>query len=681
MRNPAPALTLLIAPLLAFDAPRPAQEPNRSTEFLNGWKAAEEVGDIAEQEKLLQKYRQEALVLFLQKIEARALHPEDEPLNKFCDRFTEIWTNVTKSNFPRVYDRYLQRLTDPARVARDRYINQELPVVNRLHIAAIQKTEDVPLTQLRDRCDLLVQNIENLGDLYYIAFACNIQGNLWNPRVLSTGADGTKALAAYARAMEARKQLELTNDSDYASMERMWKELKFALGIVDPGEEAEAAAATFNPEEMKPADGVTWTAAPLTFGSEKKAGTVAHANDLSDEAFHSWMRAGVSEVGESREIPGLASNVHIFIEHLATDRIRLIAGGEPGKEVRLASKPVETEVQIKLENGSTRPFRLLLAGGGSSDVLQGVQMNLQMTDEGGALFFRSPSVYAADTPFGEFTVYDANTDGWFGYAEMVYDWTDGLLPDTWFYSPDAITLGSMKHSLPFSRFIRDDAGQWYEVKLDSVEAPSKVELLPVSANLGKLRVDFKGLKKMQMASCLLVSESSATKGLVLDLACWRGPEYSVPLGRYTFRQARFTEGKNGEMLVLPHPTLPMSVDVGAEGVATLELGEPFTLTGTAVADEANVLTVNGLSLHVVGKAGERYVRFWGAPLYGVEASAKGAKTVELQMPTSEEANTDWQRLYYPKDALLELKKAGSVVIELALKKHPWFGKLAGEIKT
>lgn len=678
MRIPAAALAFVLAPLVGQPAAAAPQEPSRTTEFITGWNAAEEVGDKSQQEKLLVRYKQEALILFLQRAEARAVHPEDEPLNVFCDRFIEIWTSTTKSAFARNFDRYLQRLDSDARKTRDRYINQELPVVNRMHIDALKKVEGVDLSITRERCDLLVQNIENLGDLYYIAFVRNIQGNLWNPRVLEQGADGPKALASYARAMEARQQLELTNDQDYASTERMWKELKFAMGIVDPGEEEEAAKATFNPEEMKPAEGVDWSSAPLNFGSEKKPGAIVHSNDLADGFFHSWLRAGVGKVGESRELPGLNSSVHIFIEHTAADRVRLVAGGEPGEEIRLSTKPTEAEVMVKMSDGTSRPYRLLLAGGGQSDVLQGLQMNLQMEEEGGAVFFRSLSLMTADTPFGEISVYDVNADGLFGYPEMPLDWTDGLLPETWFYSPDAIALTGMKHSQPFSRFIRSDAGQWYEVKLDGFEAPAKIELLPVQATLGKLKADFKGLKKMQLVSLLLTSESSATKGLVVDLACWKGPEYSLPIGRYTFRQARFTDGKEGEMLVLPHPTLPMSVDVTATEVAVLELGEPFSLATTATLD-GTALTVSGRTLHVVGKAGERYLRFWGAPLYGTEISVKGAKPDELRGPTVEEANADWERLFFPVDVIVELRKAEKAVIELTLKKHPWFGKLSGQV--
>lgn len=376
-------------------------------------------------------------------------------------------------------------------------------------------------------------------------------------------------------------------------------------------------------------------------------------------------------------IPGIAPP--ISLEHLATDRFRLIAGGEPSKEFRLGSKPTEVEVMRTHPDGSVRPYRLWVAGGGSSDVIQGVQMNLQMQDEGGPIFFRSTASYTAETPFGELSILDANCDGHFGYAEMALNWTDGLLPESWYYNPDAITLGAMKHSQPYSRFVRDDGGEWYELRLDSHESPGKIEILPVDVTLGKLRVTFKGVKKLPLASLLLASDSSGTKGLVVDLAAWKGPEYALPIGRYVFKQARFGDADGSEMLVLPHPTLPMAVDVAPEGVATLELGAPFVLTTTAALD-GTTLTVNGRALHVTGQAGERYIRVVGEPLFGIEVAVKGAKAVELRAPSTEEAGADWERLYYPMDAVIELKKPDKPVVELLLKKHAWFGKISGEIR-
>jgi hypothetical protein len=678
MRKPAALLALLCAPLAFAATDRAPQDPGKTAEFLSGWKAAEDVGDVGAQERLLQRYKEEALILFIQRVDARAVRLDDADLNAFCDRFIQVWASVTKSSFARNYDRYLQLLSAEDLDRRNKYTGSDLPLVNRLHVSAVNKTEEVDLKIARQQADVLAENLQNVGDLYYAAFAHNIRGNLYNPRIFPEDGDGGVALSAYESFLECRKQLDLTNDKPYADAERMWKELRFALGIVEPGEEDEAAAANFNPEEPKAKAGADWMPLTLVFGSEKKPGTVVHATDLADAHFHSWKRVNVGKVGEAPvSIPGIEPP--ISVEHLATDRFRLIAGDQPSKEFRIGSKAIEVEVLRMHADGSTRPYRLWVVGGGSSDVIQGVQMNLQMQDEGGPIFFRSTAAYSAETPFGDLTILDANADGNFGYAEMKLTWTEGLLPETWFYNPDAITLGPMKHSQPYSRFVRDDGGEWYELRQDNYEAPGKVEILPVDVTLGKLRVTFKGIKKLPLASLILASDSSGTKGMVVDLAAWKGPEYALPIGRYVFRQARFGDGEAAEMLVLPHPSLPMAVDVGPEGVATLELGAPFALTTNATLD-GTVLTVNGRALHVTGAAGERYVRMVGETLFGVEVSVKGAKPTELAMPSTDDAGADWERLYFPMDATIEWKKTDKPVVELLLKKHAWFGKITGEIR-
>jgi hypothetical protein len=132
------------------------------------------------------------------------------------------------------------------------------------------------------------------------------------------------------------------------------------------------------------------------------------------------------------------------------------------------------------------------------------------------------------------------------------------------------------------------------------------------------------------------------------------------------------------------PARPYFVDVRepkAEGepeIAKIELGAPFKLHAD-FAMEGKTAVVDGRTLHIVGRHGERYVRFIGAPLFGVEVDAKGAKGTKLAMPSNDDAAADWERLFYPMDAKLELKSNAKPVITLSLKKHPWFGKLSNTI--
>jgi hypothetical protein len=151
--------------------------------------------------------------------------------------------------------------------------------------------------------------------------------------------------------------------------------------------------------------------------------------------------------------------------------------------------------------------------------------------------------------------------------------------------------------------------------------------------------------------------------------------YQLPIGRYRFIQARWRDAKNGgSVLVLPASGIPTFLDVDQTDTVKLELGAPFRFAAQVDYD-GDQAVVNGRSLHVVGRSGERYLRVIGEPLFGIEASAKGAKSAELKAPEPEDTNQDWERLYYPMDAVLETK-GDKPAVTLSLKKHPWFGKIS-----
>ncbi len=682
LRRVVPAAVLGAAAALGLAAPgvaAPQQEDSRAA-FLQGWKQAEEVGDVAAQEKLLRRYKEDAIPLFVERAAAYADDPDQVDLGAWLDRFTEVWTRAFKTGFPRNYTRYLA-FADRERLDIRRKALGELGQVNRLHLDALDG-KDVDLVVARERADALVTSMESCGDLFYLAFAANIQGNLWNPAFFEEGADGRKALAAYQKCLDARKKLGLTNDAFYASTERVWKELRFRLGIVEEGEEEEAKAALARPEDLKPAEGVEWTSAALAPGFVKRD-KVVHSCDLDHPDFHTWKRAAFGapedQNGKPAAMPGFGPPISIL--RVGPDKFQLLGGGEPSETFRLGSKPTVVEVPRKLTDGSIRPYWVEVVTGTQSDMFQGVQMNLAPTENSGTVYYRSPAEVRAETPFGPIAVRDLNADGHFGAEEPGLDWAEGLLPDTFYYRPDAIVFGKVKHSWPFSRFVADADGQWYELAMDSHAAPTEIRLIPVSGKRGELTVSWKGIKKLKLASLLLKSESRPTKGLVVDLAVWKGPKYELPVSQYSFLQARFRDAKGNEVLVLPPTATPVLVDVKEGASAELEFGAPFRLVTKASLD-GKELTVSGRDLHVVGKAGERYLRMIGAPLYGVEVSGKGFKGEQLRAPTTEEAGADWERLYYPMDLAVELKKPASAMeVELTLKKHPWFGKLTGTIQA
>ena len=679
---------LLASLLLGFGAfpaaatiPASAAVPqDPQADFVTKWAEAVRFGDAKALESILSRYKEVAINEFLVRADRRALGG-DADLDAWVDQFVKTWSDLYQTDFARNYDRYAQMMSERQRETRDKLIVEDFVRVNNQHLAAlIDKDPTVDWKTLRLNADGLATAMATTGDLYYAAFVYNIQGNVWNPEFHEDGADAAKALEAYTNCLKARDDLGLTNDQFYANCRGVTRSLRGVMGL--PGEDGEPIEDTTKPAkpgEMIPVEEVAPVEAALESASEDKPGTVVHSTDMDALNRFGWKRLGAGKVGETVAVPGIQPGVRLL--RLGDNNWQLEAGGEPSEEFRLAPKPVAVEVERAMPDGTLQPYTLLFAGGSSSDTFQGISLNLQPSEGGGPVFFRSLATMRADTPYGELVIYDMNADGAFGYEELKLDWSEGLLPETFFYRPDAMTLGRMKHSRPFGPWLQDDKGQWYSVTLDALgAAPTLVTLQPVTVETGILQVTFEGIRKIKPASILFASDNSGTKGLVLDLATMKGDEYQLPIGRWVFLQARFVAKSGEEFTVMPPAALPISIDVTAEEPVALEFGAPFRLVTKAVADGKQV-TVDGRSLHVVGKAGERYVRVMGEPLYGIEATIKGGGTEELRAPYSEEANEDWERLFYPMDAVIELRRAaGSEVVELLLKKHAWFGKLTGEVQ-
>lgn len=669
---------LLLVPLCAA-AP---QDPVKAREFTAALLEANEVGDAAGMSKALRKYREDAVLSFMGKAGRRAAGADDPDLDLWIELFIETWNETYHSDFGRNYDRYLQRLSRSMADVRRGLLVKDFPLVNRVHLAALGG-EDVPWGVLREDALSLAESFENTGDMYYTALAYNIVANVHHPNYHEEGADAQVALDAYLKVAESRERLGLTNDAFYSTAESATAELRNLLGIEDPNaKEGEfVKEKKINKEVIPVSDDLDAANSPLEVGKNKKPGAVRHASDLADLDHWSWIRNGFPKPGEQLTFPGIDPPLRLI--RVDKQKFTLEAGAGETEAFRISPTPEPFTVMRKHADGVDRLFTLEICGGTTDDVYQGSSMNLEPTDEGGAMFYRSISIHTGKTPFGEFTLYDTNSDGQYGYPELKQIWAEGLMKEVFIYRPDAMTLGKSKASWPFSRYMPDSKGRWFEVVLPSNDAPGTVELIPVNPNLGRIQYSVTGVKKLTPASVLLVSNSSHTEGLVVDLAAMKGKEHLIPIGRYQFLQARFI-GKDGEeVLVQPNKSLPHFLDVtdNLEDIVTLELGGPFTLEASVIVDRREV-TIEGLTLHLKGAQGQTWFRVIGEPLYEVLVKVQGSieKEGELRKPTRDEAATQWQHLFYPMDAVFELRKEDpKPEITLSLKKHPWFGKISNTI--
>ena len=648
------------------------QDPEKVAEFSKQMLEAAEVGDTKALSMALQKYKEDAILAFLQRADARSMSDE-AAVHDWVDTFIEAWDKTYRSEFARNYDRYMQRLADDVRSLRYELLTVNYPERNALRVSAMNG-EAVAWNILRENAVNLAKAMDGTRDLYYAARVWNIVGNVYNPDFHGDGANAQFASEAYANCLKARDSLGLTNDRFYSDVKKTLDGLRVTHGLADPDNPDAVVEKKEPKEKMKPIEGAEAAEGLFEHSFEKKAGAIAHASDLSDSDHFNWRRGNLPKIGEQVNIGEFTPPIVLL--RVADSKYRLDGGLGEGKDFRLSEKPALFTFDRQYPDGSVRSFSLELCTGTSSDVYQGVTMNLAPHENGGSLFFRSRATVTAKTAFGPFTIYDTSCDGNFGVEKLSLIGAEGLPTETFLYRPDAMTLGKMKHSLPFSRFFPDAKGNWYELEMSRYETPGEFTLTPVEAKLGMVSVDYPGIKKLKLNSLLVASRSSATEGMVLDLATFKGKEFGLPVGRYEFLQARFT-GKGGhEMMVLPNATLPYQFDVVEGGSVTVELGAPFKLQASTQQD-GKQLTVLGKTLVVIGRGGERYLRCIGEPMFGISVDVKGAKEATLAMPTADEAAKEWDRLFYPMDAVVELRRADAAPeVTLSIKKHPWFGKLS-----
>ena len=662
------ASLLLAVPISAAALPV-AQDPVE--EFRSQFRSALELNDKKAMDGLLRKQKTIAITEFISN--ADSLASGGTELGGWIEAFGESWQRVYRSAFARNYYRYLERMSGTTRKNRGEILRSYYPQLLQMHAEALTHKTEKYWIPVREDAEKVVEAMRQTGDLYYLSVLLYCQGNAYNSDLTDgDGSDDQRALEIYEEYLRAREQLALTNDADYDTVKNLAAETRAKLGIPDPstGEVGERKVSRF---VIQPLEGAEPVEAALDFAAEVKPLAVQHANDLADDHRLSWKLVGTHEVGTEGAFHGF--DPPVVVRRTDFNKFVIDGGAGPSEEFKLSTKPVVVEYQRKLEGGQTVDHAMMVAGGIDRDMFHGSELNLSIGKTHSTVFYRSVGTMVGDTPYGKITLYDHDGDGRYGYPELVLAGAFGLPKETWLYRYDSVLLGKGKHSQPFSRFITDGKGAWFELKLEDHALLNKVELTPMAPKLGTLKVTMKGLKGLKLTSLVLMADTSQIRGTMIDLMLNKNGSLQVPIGRYKVQQGLARGPKGAEAVILPAAGRSMIIDLEEGKTETIELGTPFTLSVDRRL-EGNKLVFEGQSLCVTGKAGERYLRLVGAPLFGTEVELKGEKAEgELRGSTAEEMMAQWPLVYLPQDLELELKKAEMPPVRLTMKKHPWFGKL------
>ncbi len=648
----------------------PVQEPTNAEKFAEDFSKAVKLHENSDMDRALRRYKDEAVVMFMNKAEVRALNPIGE-LNLWVDSFTASWERVFHSDFARKYDRYLQMMDSTRRTAREKLRNGFLPSVNRAQGEALASRKGSDWQLVRQDAVQLALAFAEVSDLYHEAFAYHLLGNAWHPdHTDDDDGDAQKALDAYEKFIAARERLELTHDTYYDSVKKAAVDLRARLGIADPstGEVGEKKISRF---EIQPIPEMDWIDIELRSGFEEKPSKLSHFCDLADSNKLNWMITGLAAIDSQAELRGFEPKV--FIKRIGRNEFVVEGGADASESFKISPKPTRVEFE-RLVDGQKIPHAMMFAGGTEREPIYGRELNLSIHETGATVFYRSIALRTAKTPFGQLTLWDHTGDGQFGYSKLAVVGAVGMPRGDFMYRLDGISLGKAKASVPYCRWFQDAKGVWYELKNPDLLLGDKLSIRPVAPLTGKVSVLIKGIKDAKLEQLLLVSQTRQTKHLVVNVANSKGVD--VPIGRYQILQGIMRGKKGQELLILPS-TMPRTIDVQEGEVIEISLGGEFKLAvkPAETQDQNGKLILDGQTLHVVGTNGERYVRFVGEPLFDAEVQVKGKKKAgtTFAKPSGQQMNDDFAYTYYPLDAVIPL--LDNLEYKILIKKHSWFKKL------
>ncbi len=653
-------------------------QQDAKADFNKRFNQALKVNDRVAMDRAISKYKIKALEVFLENAERTKWG------NPWLQEFANSWKRVNRSDFPMIYSQYLTNLEPEMSERRGMAISRLIPLFEMNAVATkSRKGEDwQKMVEVLEPGGLMLEFME-VGDLYYLSTCNSFLANCYYSEHRETGGDDFQAFKAAENFIKQRKELQYTNDPTFSNVEGMMENLRATLGIEDPEKKHERAAKE-SPYTIHDMEGEDWHEIPMDFHVEKKPGKVQHPSDIADLDRINWRYMATGKIGDKIGMPAAYGGEDVLfcgprgpitLMRVKANKFQLDAGGLLSEEFSLSTKPKLLKFDQKLTDGTILPQAIMVAGGSEGDMLQGIQVNAGLNDNGGLMFYRNAAARTGKTPFGNLTLFDFDGDGSFGKFPARVAGSVAMPREKYYNRFDSITLGNMKNALPFSRWITDRKGNWFELEWKDQGHLESLRIKKVQPTLAPLKVSFKGPKGLKLVSMVLRSESSKTKGLYLDVA-GKSP-LEVPIGRYQVVQG-LLRGKDGHECIIQPPTdIPFTILVERDEENKMDFGGPFKLYADPVVEGGNV-SINRESLKVIGIAGESYMMPLGAPLTGVVVDVRGGKSFELVEAAGEAVAADWHEAFFPVSGTTPVPKSGKVEIRLSLKKHPWFGKLSSD---
>ncbi|MCP3917413.1 MAG: hypothetical protein GY711_17850 [bacterium] len=663
---------VLLAPLFipaAISAPASAVPPEAVddyADFKNSFMQAMKVNSKDEMARLVKKYQEQAIWWVMEVAEGISNNPNDALFERIAALKT-AWKATIRTDFVDEMEKYFSLIEGPEKRERVRFkadFTKKRKIYLDLTGAA---TKDVPkLTILGNDFEDLAESFRQVGDYYYASQCFIFVGNCNDEQRKGGKADLKKVCAAFSKAIEYRDKIHLkdrVHDETTGIVERL-----VGLGFGSGSGGAEGAPT--------PAAVIKSAGAELAVAMGFEAWTdrkVSRPSYYFDDLYQMWNVLVLKGKGSSFKVPRLDPQPTVMRVGPNDVQVDVDNDGKGDVEIPLTGNRELVELEIG-DGESKRKWAFEAITGVDKDVFQGdVQVYLAPTDNNMTIYMAAAGSLVGEVEGVPIRVFDDNLDGVYGSNPT--PWLhSGLVEGSTHPEMDSILIGSSKRALPWSEHVKIGE-KWY--RLEVQDGGMTLGATPVEMKTGTLTLDFKGFKP----GYVIVKGENDYENSYFDIAGAKKVE--VPVGRYTLFFGMISKGKKLQVqkaMILPGEATPKWTVLEGEEIP-VELGKPFDIAFSATAADGTV-TVEGESVHVVGRGGEQYERLWGCVLKPVASwrkagTKRGSRPEKMRrlMTHEELGESGWKKGWFPLTVVMERKGDGGVEVMLMDKKNKLFGKL------
>ena len=629
---------------------------------------------------LIKKHEDEALITIRETLLA-IRDGSNEQLETEIDALGKAWKKGYDSDFVSMeYDYFALRLTGPYK-KHHKEVGAHFDQKQKELQAVLAAKEADKYAGLALEFDGLGDTFAELGD-HYLASEC-----YWNCAVLSDDnlngrkADLRKACEAWGLCVQARENAHLTDKRYLQAKER-------AATLTADGYAGAAPAEAPATDPSAPAGAAAGSAAATPLASVFQLAPDIEAIQrplyTADSNFQMWSWVPLQKTGSSGQFSSLTDSPKVLRLGAAKAAVDVDGDGKGDVDIPLTGKI--SPVEVTLGSGAAqRHWGFLAVIGQQQDLYQGFRFNLS-PDENNMSIYVAPAGSLVGTVAGtRVQVFDDNMDGLYGSDPKDWGYV-GLVEGSMQHDVDSVLIGETKVARPWSK-VQKIGDAWYELAPN--EAGTDLVARRADVKTGTLQLELKG----PPVAWLVVRGVADKTGYFFDVANGGTNKVEVPVGTYELYSGEVASGKKAQMAkaLIVAGANTRTWKVGAGETVKMELGAPFTMD-FAVKQDADTITVDGLSIVVVGRGNETYQRLWNcvlAPEVNLRkaGSGKGKKeghlgTAESQEQLAQDFKNDYNAVWFPNGEPIKKPNAGEKVeLQLSEKKSKLFGKLESPWKA